>query len=243
MIKVLAAFSRKPGWSVDEFLCHYKERHAPLIAGTASFTRFCHRYVQNYPEHHAAGGLSTLGWPCDAISEMWFETVEAMQATYAAADYLERARPDEHRFADFESASVLVLQEQELWRNDTPCVPDKRWAQLPLTKLFVCYSSRNPVVAREHGSDLPTRDFLLAHRICQHVFSRRLTLDVADLPSQLSDKTAGIDEFKFHSMSDALTFADVWTAGATQDDRTGYPEGAEILRLFFGRSHDVFTHD
>src|SRR5258708_33681461 len=110
MIKVLAAFNRKPGWSVDEFLCHYKERHAPLVAGTAGFTRHCRRYAQNYPELRF-GARPEPHLARDVISGMWFESVETMAATYGAPDYLERARPGEHRIADFGSALGYVFAE------------------------------------------------------------------------------------------------------------------------------------
>src|SRR5882762_10180955 len=125
MIKVLAAFNRKLGWSVDEFLRHYKERHGPLIAGTAGFTRHCRRYAQNYPELR----LDARPEPHlarDAISEMWFESLEGMGATYGAPDYLERARPDEHRFADFGSALIYVCEERKLKRLADSGEPDKQ---------------------------------------------------------------------------------------------------------------------
>jgi hypothetical protein len=54
---------------------------------------------------------------------MWFESLEAMGASYSAPDYLERARPDEQRFADFNSALVYVCEEHELKRQVDSIAP------------------------------------------------------------------------------------------------------------------------
>jgi uncharacterized protein (TIGR02118 family) len=197
MIKAIATFSRKPGWSVDEFLCHYKERHAPLVAGTAGFTRHCRRYVQNYPYRASAYHRPERVVQCDAISEMWFDSLEEMSATYAAPDYLERARPDELRFADFNSACVYVCEEHDRLRRPDPSSQDKRWAHLPLVKLFLFHSAEGPDW---------THDPDFARSVCRHVFSRRLFINAADLPTPQSDRTAGIDELSFESTHDALAF-------------------------------------
>jgi uncharacterized protein (TIGR02118 family) len=247
MIKVLAAFNRKAGWSVDEFLCHYQERHAPLIAGTAGFTRHCRRYAQNYPELR----LDARPEPHlarDAISEMWFESLEAMGATYSAPDYLERARPDEQRFADFNSALVYVCEEHELKRQVDSGEPDKQWAHLPPVKLFIFYSasdaSRVSVwqAARMHA-ELEKTDAEMAQLVRGHVFSRRLTAPAADLPSQGLDTIAGVDEFRFACISDARLFADQFLGCGEQHAKRGETHGVNISGAFLAHTHLVFSCD
>jgi uncharacterized protein (TIGR02118 family) len=247
MIKVLAAFNRKAGWSEDEFLCHYQERHAPLIAGTAGFTRHCRRYAQNYPELH----LDARPEPHlarDAISEMWFESLEAMAATYSAPDYLERARPDEQRFADFSSALVYVCEEHELKRQVDSGEAEKQWAHLPPLKLFIFYSasdtSRASVwqAARMHAEPERT-DADIARLVRGHVFSRRLTAPAADLPTQALDTTAGVDEFRFACISDARVFADQFLGRVEQHSQSGVTHGVSISGVFLAHTHLVFSCD
>ena len=247
MIKVLAAFNRKPGWSVEEFLCHYRERHAPLVAGTAGFTRHCRRYAQNYPELR----LNSRPEPHlarDAISEMWFDSIEEMGATYAAPDYLERARPDEHRFADFGSAMVYVCEEHEFKRPADSVEPDKHWAHLPRVKLFVFYSASTASgatiwrTARVHGAT-ERMDTDVAQLIRGHVFSRRLLDAAADLPSQEMDATCGMDEFLFDNTNDALPFMQYFLGrdGLAAQMNTDYC--VAISGVFLARSHLVFSRD
>jgi uncharacterized protein (TIGR02118 family) len=247
MIKVLAAFNRKPGWSVDEFLCHYKERHAPLVAGTAGFTKHCRRYAQNYPELH----LDARPEPHlarDAISEMWFESVETMAATYGAPDYLERARPDEHRFADFGSALVYVCEEHELKRQADSGEPDKQWAHLPPVKLFIFYSASSASsagvwqAARMHGEPEKV-DAEVARLIRGHVFSRRLTAPAADLPAQGLDTTAGVDEFRFTCISDALVFTNQLLGNRGPHAQRDSTYSVNISGVFLARTHLVFSSD
>jgi len=243
MIKVLAAFDRKPGWLVDEFLCHYRERHAPLIAGTVGFVTHCRQYAQNYAALDSELTQIELHLARDAISEMWFDSVEEMAATYEAPDYLSRARPDELRFADFDSALIYVCEEYEIVRPPSLHEPDKRWAHLPLVKLFIFYSTLSTSVAaawqaariRGEPKKLRTASEQLVRG---QLFSRRIHISAADLPAPGEDTTAGVDEFHFASISGAVTFAtDFLNNHQLQEQEFK----VDISKIFLARTHLVFS--
>jgi uncharacterized protein (TIGR02118 family) len=244
MIKVLAAFNRKPGWSVDEFLCHYKERHAPLVAGIAGFTRHCRQYAQNYPAFESPWTQLEPHLARDALSEMWFDSLEEMGATYEAPDYLDRARTDEHRFADFGSALVYVCEEHEISHPTEANERDKQWAHLPLVKLFVFYSAptaSNAAVwqtARIHVEPEKLQP-ANARLVRGHVFSRRVLVSAADLPAPSEDTTAGVDEFRFLSISDAVAFANYFL---NNRQRHAQEAAVDISGIFLARTHLVFSN-
>lgn len=247
MIKALALFNRKVGWSNAEFMCHYKERHAPLVAGTAGFTRHCLRYIQNYPEN----GFADLRWPLlprDAISEMWFADMHEMDATYQAPDYLERARPDEHRFADFGSASVYVCEEHELFRQDQAVDPDMQWTNLPLFRLFVfrSHTSHDDIAAWQlqqlDNAMHWQQDNVFTQLVRRHVQSHRIFFNAADLPIQSDDLTALIDEFSFDTLRETLAFTEHrMNSGRLNGTVSPQQQLPQDVTLFLSSSHMVFS--
>jgi hypothetical protein len=246
MIKALAIFGRKPGWSETEFLAHYIERHAPLVAGTAGFTRNCARYLQNYrlaPEGIAP--IAAARHDRGAISEMWFENFEAMAATYAAEDYLANVRPDEHRFADFESASVFVCDEHEILPLLQSSDPDKKWALQPRHHLFVFRASpADGRTADLQEAWLASSSIIRATRafkryVRRYVQAHRLASQAADLPAP-EDSTAVIDEFTFDTLADAAAFWRLVSEEPAMSALENAHLSAPANEIFFSRSHPVF---
>jgi len=75
-VKVMAFLRRRPDISYEAFQEHWRDRHAPLVAGLPHVLR----YAQTQPlaEHYRSGrqplfdGIAELWWPTlDAVSEAW----------------------------------------------------------------------------------------------------------------------------------------------------------------------------
>lgn len=240
MLKVIAAFDRKPGWSRDEFLCHYRERHAALVAGTASFTRHCGRYEQHWALTPLPGLDRNISR--DAVSAMWFDDLAAMEACYAAPDYLERARPDEQRFADFAGASVLACNERQVQSFMPAADPDRRWTRLPLFRLFLFHDrpgTESPASwgeRQERWIETWQRNTAFASLVREYVISLKLADAAADLPTQAGDATGAIEELSFTSRAEAEAFV-----GAVLSGSGACRARLANARTLFAKAHTVFT--
>jgi uncharacterized protein (TIGR02118 family) len=247
MLKILALFGRKPGWSEDEFLAHYTERHGPLVAGSSGFTKHCARYVQNYAVRRAVGpAIEGNRTDRDAISELWFENVDAIHATYADAEYLLNVRPDELRFADFPSASTFVCMEHEIEAFSSEDEPDKMWAHQPRHRLFVFRSPRPGLQSAALqdawlSSTLTIRGIAAYERYVKRYVQSHVTgADAADLPSAEAGQAAVIDEFSFADGAAAVSFWDAFRRDPQILSLAGRWTNTEALQLFFAAAHTVF---
>jgi hypothetical protein len=250
VIKLLILGARKPGWSEDEFFAHYIDRHGPLVAGSRSFTRNCARYVQNYAmSKDASPAIDGHCVDHDAISELWFETFEAMGATYEDAKYLKNVRPDELRFSDFNSVSIFACGEHEIKKLQTGTEPDKAWAHQPRYRLFVFRSPR-----ADRGLADFQQAWLTAASVIQgvpaferyvrrYVQSHVADMSASNLPGVNSDRTAVVDEFTFVNGNDALEFGRAFHAHPGIRSLTDKWTHAQAHRLFFARSHPVFEDE
>lgn len=74
MQKVMVFVRRKAGTTPESFRAHYEGTHAPLVQ--ANMTGLV-RYVRNYPQ--AKPG--EVAPPYDCVTELWFESAEALAAS------------------------------------------------------------------------------------------------------------------------------------------------------------------
>jgi EthD domain len=104
-VKIIALISRKPGLSREEFIEHYENHHAKLIA------RYKHKwmldYRRNYPvpasSFRKLDGADGQMPDCDVITEASFATVEDYEAfTKASLDpeFGSQVVADEETFMD-----------------------------------------------------------------------------------------------------------------------------------------------
>jgi hypothetical protein len=247
MIKALALFGRRPNWTEADFVAHYLERHAALVAGAASFTRLCARYVQNVriedgPEIPFETGPAQQG----AVTELWFRSPEHIAKAYASQDYLERVRPDESRFVALDTANVLLCEERKLWTALPDRDPDLAWARAPRIRLFVFRSSREGRAAsqvQEAGPSAINRmSNLPGFTSDVRAYSQSFVVPgaAADLPQAADDRTALIEEFSFATIGGAVRF---WTAAAADAGLRAFWADWTILSdlpLMLARSHTVF---
>src|SRR5215472_13273047 len=137
MIKLTAAIAKRDDWTTDEWVTHYKERHAPLAASVRNFTRHGLRYLQNYALHAPAiPEIPEANTPYIAVTELWFPSVEALRTAYAEPDYMKYLRSDELRFCKFDNLIAGVGQEVVM-RESPSDFGDKRHAYQERSKIFV----------------------------------------------------------------------------------------------------------
>lgn len=77
MIKLIALLKRKPGLSMEEFQRRWVVEHTKLSARLPGLLDY--RINIATPEQELAGEL-----PYDGTAELWFESLEAMQASFAS---------------------------------------------------------------------------------------------------------------------------------------------------------------
>jgi hypothetical protein len=111
MFITLGFYKRRPDISREDFSCHWREIHGPLLRNTPSISRYLRRYVQ----HHLTPGVgfnNVMPLDCDGFSEAWFDTMQDRQAMHAEKEFQERVIPDEATFIDMSATRFLMFDNQ-----------------------------------------------------------------------------------------------------------------------------------
>lgn len=102
-VKLVALVKRKWGTSLEAFRRHSLEVHAPLDLALPGLRR--------YVQCHARDGLYGMGeTPFDAVSCLWFDSPEAVQAALASPENAASAA-DLPSFLEMKYAHVLLMRE------------------------------------------------------------------------------------------------------------------------------------
>ena len=110
MIKTIALIKRKPGMSMEDFVRHYEEVHAPLaLKHFPTFSKYVRNYVVAMP--------GTDGPDFDCITEFWFDDLEgAMKVQEILGDYQTEVGKiflaDEERFQDRAKTRSFLVDEK-----------------------------------------------------------------------------------------------------------------------------------
>lgn len=121
MIKLVFCCRRKQGMTREEFQTRWLDVHGPLVRKLREQLPTMKRYVQSHtlPDEANEGLRASRGTmaPYDGITEVWFESLEAMgglggdEALAASQRLLE----DEAEFLDFSRSSVFLTEEKEIF--------------------------------------------------------------------------------------------------------------------------------
>jgi uncharacterized protein (TIGR02118 family) len=88
MIKMVNVY-RKPGMTREAFDVRWLVQHGDLVRKHAKAMGFL-RYVQNHnlPSPEIAAFAASRGWdqPSDGVTEVWWESLQSMQAAMATAE-------------------------------------------------------------------------------------------------------------------------------------------------------------
>jgi hypothetical protein len=125
VIKLVFCCRRKPGLTVEQFQKRWLEVHGPLVRKLRAELPMMKRYVQSHTLAGPVGDAVHAGLrasrgtmaPYDGITEVWFDSLEAMgggsgEAARAAG---QRLLEDESEFIDFAHSSVFVTEEKEIF--------------------------------------------------------------------------------------------------------------------------------
>ncbi len=125
MIKLVFCVRRKAGMSSEAFRKRWLDVHGPLVRRLRAELPMMKRYVQSHTLAGEVGAAVQTGLrasrgtkpPYDGITEVWFESLEAMgggggEAARAAGQKL---LEDEGEFIDFADSAVFVTEEFEIF--------------------------------------------------------------------------------------------------------------------------------
>jgi len=125
MIKLVFCCRRKQGMTREQFQKRWLEVHGPLVRKLRVELPMMKRYVQSHTLSGSIGDAVQTGLrasrgtmePYDGITEVWFDSLEAMgggggEAALAAG---QRLLEDEGEFIDFAGSSVFVTEEKEIF--------------------------------------------------------------------------------------------------------------------------------
>ncbi|GAB3207201.1 hypothetical protein GCM10027294_12850 [Marinactinospora endophytica] len=107
MIKLAYMINRVPGMSVEEFVTHHRDHHAPLFTSIPEAARYVRRYTVSHP-------VPAEGYPApayDGLTEIWFDTWADHDAFFSSENYRSKVNPDEATFIDMDSVAVMVTEE------------------------------------------------------------------------------------------------------------------------------------
>ena len=120
MVKLVFCCRRKAGFSLEDFQRRWLEVHGPLVRRLREELPQMKRYVQSHtiPGEATDGLRASRGSkePYDGITEVWFDSIEAMGASSEAAMEAGAALyRDEAEFIDFEDSAVFLTEEHEIF--------------------------------------------------------------------------------------------------------------------------------
>lgn len=120
MIKLVFCVRRRPELGFDEFRRYWLDSHGPLVRRLRAQLPQLKRYVQSHlipgPASEAVRASRGAAEPYDGITEVWFENLEGMGgSSAAAADAGRQLLEDEARFIDFARSAVFLTEEHEIF--------------------------------------------------------------------------------------------------------------------------------
>jgi uncharacterized protein (TIGR02118 family) len=114
-VKFISFLRRRPDITHEQFLRHWQDVHAPLVASVQGFWKHARRYVQNHCIEGSTSGYADKdgdkSGEIAGIVELWFDSMDDYKA--AAADPgIALIQEDERRFID-QPSFRLVVEEVE----------------------------------------------------------------------------------------------------------------------------------
>jgi uncharacterized protein (TIGR02118 family) len=121
-VKLVYVARRRPELTPEEFRAYFAEGHAALVRELQAVMGFTD-YVQSHPLEtpvNAAFAKSrgmSLETPPDGVAELWWESLEDLEAGFSGPDGERAARrliEDEAKFIDFSTSHAFITQERQV---------------------------------------------------------------------------------------------------------------------------------
>jgi uncharacterized protein (TIGR02118 family) len=112
MIKFTILLKRNPALSQEDFVQHHKTIHADLFMSMPVVKKTVRAYIQQHALPVALPGLPPVKY--DGITELWFDSVEALAECFSDQGYLDYVRPDEATFLDLHGCDFIVSTENKV---------------------------------------------------------------------------------------------------------------------------------
>ncbi len=120
MFKIVFCLRRRPDLTPEQFDSYWRDTHAPLVRRHAAALGI-RRYVQSIRFESdlaaAAAKVRNAPAPFDGVAELWFDSLEAVQAGFATEAGRAAGRElleDEARFIDLENSPIWFATEREI---------------------------------------------------------------------------------------------------------------------------------
>ena len=120
MIRITFCLRRQPHLSPEEFRRYWLEEHGPRVKKHRQALGI-KRYVQLHADHgpftEMLGRSRNSPEPFDGVAEVWFESLEELQAHGATPEGKAAGRDlyqDEKTFIDFAHSPIFIGEEKEI---------------------------------------------------------------------------------------------------------------------------------
>ena len=102
MIKLIILLRPKAGIPEQQFFDHWRTVHKPLVEQLPG--------IRRYRQSRAHDADMPFASRCAAVAELWFDSVEALQAAWRSPQE-QAAKADAETFIDVDSLSTIVVSE------------------------------------------------------------------------------------------------------------------------------------
>jgi uncharacterized protein (TIGR02118 family) len=120
MVKLVFCCRRKPELSLEEFHARWLDVHGPLVKRLREQLPQMKRYVQSHtlmvPATEMLRASRGAKPPYDGITEVWFDSVEALDMSEEEAlDAARQLLEDEGKFIDLPNSALFLTEEHEIF--------------------------------------------------------------------------------------------------------------------------------
>ncbi len=255
MIKLVYVITRRADLSAEAFYDYWLNRHGPLVGAQAKALRL-RKYVQSHlldhPSNEGMRAVRGMLPPVDGITEVWWDSLEDLQAAYATPEGAASGAilaQDEAAFIDFSRSQVFLTQEHEIFDHTGGKGPGPEAVKVTYLlsrRADMTQAACHETWLKDHGPLVASfaKDLLMSRYVQSHTIEPE-----ANAASQASKgylaPLDGVTEVWVESLAD-LDRSGQTPAGQAgglalvEDERRFVEMGAS--RCFLTREHLIFDH-
>lgn len=255
MIKLVYVITRRADLTPEAFYDYWLTRHAPLVAAQAEalhLRKYVQSHLVDHPSNEALRSARGMLPPVDGITEVWWDSVEDMQAAYATDAGAQSGRvlgEDEAKFIDFSKSTVFLTEEHLIFDRTGGKGPGPE--AVKVTYLLTRKDGLSPAEChatwlKDHGPLVTS--FAEVSRMAKYVQSHTIAPEVNEgfrAQGGFSPPLDGITEVWINSLAEMEGGGDAEArraAGAAMvEDERRFVQ-MDKSRCFLTREHLIFDH-